>query len=208
MDRRVIGGIAGIASPVVFTAFVATSGAIVPHYDHVSQHVSELARQGGPHAWVMRLGLVLVGVFDVLLARGLARSAQSRAGRIGSWLVAMLGVASAGVGLLPLQPAGAEANTLGRAHLGAAAVAFTLDVVTPLVFAAHFRNAAGGRVLRWLSLGSGALAALLLIPVILGLFPAQKGLVQRLFLAVPFAWTGLMGAWLLMTPVEGRRTTG
>ena len=205
MDRRVAGGIAGIASPVVFTAFVVTSGAIVPNYDHLSQHVSELARQSGPHAWVMRLGLVIVGMLDLVLARGLARGAQSTAGRVGSGLVALLGLATVGTGVFPLEPRGAEANALARAHVGAAAAAFALDVLTPLVFARHFHLARNGR-LRGFSLASAALAAILLIPVVFGWWSAQKGLAQRLFLVVPFAWTGLMGAWLLASS-RGNRAT-
>ncbi len=204
MDRRTIGGLAGMASPAVFTAFLAAAGAIVPGYDHVSQHVSELARQSGPHAWVMRLGLVIVGILDLLLARGLARGAPSRPGRIGSALVAMLGVATVGVGMFPLQPAGTEPTPLARAHLGVALTAFTLDVVTPLVFAAHFRDAARSQTMRGLSLASGILGAVLLVPVLFGLFPAHKGLVQRAFLAVPFAWTGIIGAWLLVARPEDR----
>ncbi|MGE3857671.1 MAG: DUF998 domain-containing protein, partial [Dehalococcoidia bacterium] len=94
MDRRVLGGVAGIASPVVFTAFVVGAGAIVPGYDHVSQHVSELARRDGERAWVMRLGLVLVGLLDLVLARGLAAEAESRTGRAVARRVGVRGVAT------------------------------------------------------------------------------------------------------------------
>ena len=93
---KLAGGLAGVASPVVFTAFVVTAGTIVPHYDHVSQHISELARQGGQYAWVMRLGLVLVGMLDLVLAAGLQRgiAVRGRIARLGPRLVALLGIHS------------------------------------------------------------------------------------------------------------------
>ncbi|MGE3857665.1 MAG: DUF998 domain-containing protein, partial [Dehalococcoidia bacterium] len=183
-------------------AFVVGAGAIVPGYDHVSQHVSELARRDGERAWVLRLGLVLVGLLDLVLARGLAAEAESRTGRSVARLVGFLGVATMGTGVLPLEPADAASDALARAHVGAAATAFAFDTITPLVFA-RAPEVRGDRGMRVFSLLSGAAAAVLLVPVAFGWWPAYHGATQRAFLVAPFLWTGGLGAWLLRRARRG-----
>lgn len=214
VDRKQLASaIAGITSPIVFTSFVVGMGMAVRGYDHASQHISELARQSGPHAWVMRCGLVLVGLLDIALAPGLARGIEERGrfARLGPWLLRLLGVATMGVGAFPLDPAGhgGTRSWLATAHVVAAGTAFTLDVLTPFAFAPRLGADSRWRPMRAYSLASAALGLVLLVPVALGLFPEQKGVAQRAFLAVPFLWTGVMGAWLLrVTRRAARRGTG
>ncbi len=210
---QVVSGLAGIASPVVFVVFVVVAGVVVPDYDHVTQHVSELAQQGGEHAWVMRTGLVLVGCLNLVLARGLRHGIGQHGwpGWLAPWMVGAIGIATIGTALFSVDSDdhSGSPSTEANLHVAAATTAFVLDVLTPLAFAARLGADWRWRPLRGPSIVAGALAAVLLVPVALGLFPEWKGIVQRLFLVVPFAWTGLMGFWLLrMTRSDTAKAPG
>lgn len=86
--------------------------ALAPGFDPARRTISELATAGVPHPGVMTAGLLVTGAAHVVTAAGLG--GVPRAGRIG---LALGGVATAAVGLLPLDRA-------AHAHGVAAGVAF------------------------------------------------------------------------------------
>ena len=99
-------------APVAMIGGWLVAEAVAPGFDPVRRTISELATADVPHPGVMTAGLLATGVAHVVTAAGLA--GVPRAGRIG---LALGGVATAAVGLLPLDAA-------PHAHGVAAGVAF------------------------------------------------------------------------------------
>ena len=140
--------------------------ALAPGFDPVRRTISELATADVPHPGVMTAGLLVTGAAHVVTASGLP--GVPRAGRL---VLALGGVATAAVGLLPL-------DRTPTAHGVAAAVAFAALALWP---AASARRGARG-VLR----PAAAVPASALLLGLLAWFVAQaaadgavKGLAER-----------------------------
>jgi hypothetical membrane protein len=101
-----------VAAPVAMIGGWLLAEALAPGFDPVARTISELATADVPHPGVMTAGLLVTGAAHVGTAAGLR--GVPRAGRLG---LALGGVATAAVGLLPLDRA-------PQAHGVAAAVAF------------------------------------------------------------------------------------
>src|SRR6478609_11615124 len=101
-----------VAAPVAMVGGWLLAEALAPGFDPVAGTISELATADVPHPGVMTAGLLLTGAAHVATAAGLR--GVPRVGRLG---LALGGVATAAVGLLPL-------DRVPQAHGIAAAVAF------------------------------------------------------------------------------------
>ncbi|MCG7284512.1 DUF998 domain-containing protein [Cellulomonas sp. ACRRI] len=99
-------------APVAMIGGWLLAEAVAPGFDPVRRTISELATADVPHPGVMTAGLLVTGVAHVVTASGLV--GLPRTGRLG---LALGGVATAAVGLLPLDRA-------PHAHGIAAGVAF------------------------------------------------------------------------------------
>jgi hypothetical membrane protein len=111
------------AAPVLLIGGWTVAAALRPGFDPVVATISDLARLGTPHRWLMTVALLGLGVCHVVTALGLRAAAP--AGRV---LLAVGGVATLLVAANPL-PAGDGSS---RTHTLAAAVAFTALSVWPL----------------------------------------------------------------------------
>ncbi|WP_147794930.1 DUF998 domain-containing protein [Cellulomonas sp. Y8] len=101
-----------VAAPVAMIGGWLLAEALAPGFDPVSRTISELATADVPRPGVMTAGLLVTGLAHVGTAAGLR--GVPRAGRL---VLALGGVATAAVGLLPL-------HRVPSAHGVAAAVAF------------------------------------------------------------------------------------
>jgi hypothetical protein len=104
--------VSAVTAPVAMVGGWVLAEALEPGFDPVRRTISELATRDVAHPAVMTAGLLVTGAAHVVTAAGLR--VVPRAGRV---LLALGGVATAAVGLLPLDRAGA-------AHGVAAGVAF------------------------------------------------------------------------------------
>jgi hypothetical membrane protein len=112
-----------VAAPVAMIGGWLLAEALAPGFDPVAGTISELATADVPHPGVMTAGLLVTGAAHVATASGLR--GVPRAGRLG---LALGGVATAAVGLLPL-------DRVPQAHGVAAAVAFGALALWPAVSA-------------------------------------------------------------------------
>lgn len=99
-------------APVAMIGGWLLAETLAPAFDPVTRTISELATADVPHPGVMTAGLLVTGAAHVVTASGLR--GLPRAGRL---VLALGGVATAAVGLLPL-------DRVPQAHGVAAAVAF------------------------------------------------------------------------------------
>lgn len=101
-----------VTAPVAMIGGWSLAQALQPGFDPVRRTISELATSDVTHPGVMTAGLLVTGAAHVVTASGLR--GVPRAGRA---VLALGGLATAAVGLLPL-------DRTGQAHGVAAAVAF------------------------------------------------------------------------------------
>jgi hypothetical protein len=184
-DARLI--LAGLAASAVA---LAVAPALLPEtYSWVSMTTSESAAQGVPGAWLARLGFVLFGGSVVLLAALRGRSW----GRAATILHACFGafmVAAAVFSTRPWDgaPYNATEDALHSVAATAMGFAFALGVLATLGQA--WRR--GDRSRWWLD--AVAVAASVLLPLGMTLWPEADGILQRIMFAVAYAWYAVQTA--------------
>jgi Protein of unknown function (DUF998) len=197
---------AGIAGPVAFTAAWVASTLRQDGYDAAREQLSGLAAPDARDPWVMTTGFLTLGVSVVLFASALedALGGRRRAGP-GPMLVRLAGVGAVAAGVLRrdrmlLPPPGGPAvpqSWVNDGHDLTSLLVYATLVAAPLVLA---RRLAAEEA--WRSLAGPTLATGLANLVLLGLFTSKvlepwNGLVQRVAVTVPLAWTVVVAARLL-----------
>ena len=180
----------GVIAPVLFAGLVAVEGSLVRGYSHVSQPISDLGAYAlyGSYALVQDANFWIFGVLVVLLAFGLSRSpAGSRA------ITAPMGVFGAMIflaGVFPDQPS----PWPGAAH-GLVSVAAFISIIASQFFAWRRWGRSGTEGAIWDSVSKFSamtFALSVLMFILYGILgqpgSAIGGLVQRVFLAVPWIW--------------------
>jgi hypothetical membrane protein len=164
-----------VAGPVAFVSAWLVGGLVRDGYDPVTQHISQLARDGTPDRWILNAGLVAFGVLVPVWSRELGRVVSQAVGRAA--LVA--GLATLGVAALPLarEPGGLP----DAAHAVAAGTGYVAMAVTPLLAARVLRGRSAA-----LSTAVGAVSAACLVGSLA--LDDVSGALQRLGLGVVDAW--------------------
>jgi hypothetical membrane protein len=201
--RGVLGSCA-VAGPVIFTAAWLVAWPLQGQYSPRREDISALAALDAQHAWVMILGFLALGVGTTALGLGLLESLRGWSSRVGSAFVMVAGVGLVIAGLarndcsseLPGCAAAVDAGDVSRHHEIHDLVSlliFLALVVAQVVLARAFGRDAHWRDLRTYSLVSGVLTFALLVLFIADPIDGWNGIVQRIFLAVPWVWIVVVG---------------
>jgi Protein of unknown function (DUF998) len=197
---------AGVVGPVAFTAAWVASTLRQEGYAVASEQLSGLAAPDARDPWVMTSGFLTLGVSVVLFASALeeALGGRRRAGP-GPALVRLAGLGALAAGVLrrdrmllhpPDGPPGPQ-SWMNDGHDLASLAVYAALVAAPLVLARRFAAEAAWRPLAVPTLATGVANL-----VLLGLFTAKviepwNGVVQRVAVTIPLAWTVVMATRLL-----------
>jgi hypothetical membrane protein len=176
---------AGLVPLPLFLIGIGIAGAMVPGYDWVSQHASELSLASGFGRTLFTITVLLWGASFVAFGLGLARLARWRSAGAICWI--LFGMAMCSNGLWPMGSPMHGLYALGLVSLIAPALCLAeierLRSLRGLWRVTVFVSLAGIFYL-WLNL--------------LGLDPqTQRGLTQRLFSSINSAWPAFV-AWRLL----------
>jgi hypothetical membrane protein len=189
---RVIGGLAGLAGPAVFTAAWAIESLLQTGHGATEVQISGLAAPDARDPWIMITGFVVLGgcsaVFGTALHRELGGS--GRAGG-GPRLIQAAGLLTVAAGLLRrdrmLLTAPAHESWHNHAHDVVSAVIYVALVAAPLLLARRFRGDPRWSSLRWPLVAASLATAAVLVVFFTGAFPSSAGLLQRIGVTVPLA---------------------
>ena len=223
---RVLGGLAGVAGPVAFTAAWAVSSLLQTGHAATQVQISGLAAPDARDPWIMITGFLVLGgcsvVFGTALHRELGESGREgregregqagRAGRqaeragAGPRLIQAAGLLTVAAGLLRrdqmLLTAPAHESWHNHAHDVVSAAIYVALVVAPLLLARRFRGDPRWSPLRWPLVGACLVTAAVLVVFFTGAFPSSAGLLQRIGVSVPLAAVCAVAARLLGTRSE------
>lgn len=219
---RVLGGLAGVAGPVAFTAAWAVSSLLQTGHAATQVQISGLAAPDARDPWIMITGFLVLGgcsvVFGTALHRELGGSGQEgREGRegqaeragAGPRLIQAAGLLTVAAGLLRrdqmLLTAPAHESWHNHAHDVVSAAIYVALVVAPLLLARRFRGDPRWSPLRWPLAGACLVTAAVLVVFFTGAFPSSAGLLQRIGVSVPLAAVCAVAARLLGTRSEPQR---
>ena len=211
---RVLGGLAGIAGPVAFTAAWAVGSLLQTGHSATEVQISGLAAPDARDPWIMITGFLALGgcsaVFGTALHRELGGSPPTRPGA-GPRLIQAAGLLTVAAGLLRrdqmLLTAPAHESWHNHAHDVVSAVIYVALVAAPLLLARRFRGDPRWSALRWPLVGASLASAAVLVVFFTGAFPSSAGLLQRIGVTVPLAAVCAVAARLLTArrvPQPGR----
>jgi hypothetical membrane protein len=206
--RRVLGRVS-LAGPILFTTAWLIAWTLQDAYNPRQEDVSALAAMDAQLPGVMIAGFLALGIGILALGVGLLRTVDGgRWARTASILVmiAGLGIIIAGLSRndcsseLPdcrmLVDAG-QVSWHHQLHDGISALVFIALAAAQLVAARAFRRDAAWRDLRLYSIVSGIATFALLVLFASEVVENSNGLVQRVFIAVPLVWIGVLGVRLI-----------
>jgi hypothetical membrane protein len=199
---RVLGGLAGIAGPVAFTAAWAVGSLLQTGHSATEVQISGLAAPDARDPWIMITGFVVLGgcaaVFGTALHRELGGSGRAGAG---PRLIQAAGLLTVAAGLLRrdqmLLTAPAHESWHNHAHDVVSAVIYVTLIAAPLLLARRFRGDPRWSALRWPLVGASLATAAVLVVFFTGAFPSWAGLLQRIGVTVPLAAVCVVAARLL-----------
>jgi hypothetical membrane protein len=215
IDRRGLPGGLAVAGPLLFTAAWLIAWPAQEEYSPRHEDVSALAAVDAQRSWIMVLGFLALGFGTVALALALLDAVRGgRSARVGAALLALAGLGSVVAGLARNDcsselaacralPAG-ELSWHHHVHDLVSALSFVSLAVAQLMLARSFGGDDFWRDLRSYSVVSGLATLLLLILYGTRVFGDWEGLVQRIFLAVPFAWIVVVGVRVRRLPAGTR----
>ena len=197
-----------VLGPILFTLAWLIGGVVQDGYSPRQEDISALAALDAQHAWLMMAGFLLLGAGTVALAAGLAEVVKGRRAAIGSILVALagLGIIVAGLARNDCSSELEACASRGRAgdvswhsatHDLVSLLIFLALTAAPLVLARAIRSQDSWRDLRRYSLVTGVLCLVLLVLYGSGVAAPWNGLVQRVFVSVPFLWIAILGGRLV-----------
>ena len=196
---------AGIVGPVAFTAAWVASTLRQDGYAVAREQLSGLAAPDARDPWVMTAGFLTLGASVVLFASALeeALGGRRRAGP-GPMLVRLAGLGAVAAGILRrdhmlLPPPGTAVpqSWVNDGHDLSSLVVYAALVAAPLVLARRLAAEPA-----WRPLAAPTLATGLANLVLIGLFASKviepwNGIVQRVAVTVPLAWTVAVAVRLL-----------
>lgn len=195
MPRSRAALLAGIGGPVAFVSAWATGGAIKDGYSPVSDTISRLAEQGASTRPLMTAGFLGFGLLMPVFARELGSALASPGVRAA--------VTASALGTLAVAafPVTVDGGTTGDSlHYTAAAVAYTANVLAPLLAARRLPTRRGRQAS---ALFAAGIAAALIGSV---LAEDAAGLLQRTGLTLFDLWAvGLAVQLLRGAPAVVRR---
>jgi hypothetical membrane protein len=201
--RKVMGS-CGVAGPLIFTAAWLVAWPLQKQYSPRREDISALAALDAQHAWIMILGFIALAAGTTALGLGLIEALRGWSGRVGSALVMVAGVGLGVAGLarndcsseLAACAAAVEAGDVSghhEIHDLVSLVIFLALIAAQLTLARVFKQDPQWRDLRTYSIVSGVLTLALLVLFGAHAIDGWNGIVQRIFLAVPWVWIVVLG---------------
>jgi hypothetical membrane protein len=182
--------LAGIITPVGFTALVIVQGFLQPDYSHISMPISALA--AWPTGWIQVINFCVSGALIIAFAVGLHLGVQpTRRGAMGVALLTASGVGIIGAGVFSWKMLdGVPTET--PAHVVAAILTFTTTGLGLIVFSRRMSADSRWRDLSTFTMTVGIVVLLLFVA--LGFFAIDDGtplhpwagLIQRILCAIWF----------------------
>jgi hypothetical protein len=187
--------VAAMEAPVLFAVMVMIEGYLVHGYSQVSQPVSDLGAFSlyGSYAFLQTLNFVFFGLLLVVFSVGLG-IALPRYDRVTNSL-ALFGVLTFAAGLFGDHPSPYPAYV----HDVVSIAAFVLIILVQLFLWDCLRHSTGEEKASWgrygtYSLVSGILSLVFLLVFVLGVLGSSyTGVSERVFLAFPLVWIGVVG---------------
>ena len=205
----IIPALSGIMAPFLMVSLWTIASLLRPGYDQLIQYGSELGV--GENSMIMNGNFLITGLLIVSFSLGLLSNIRTGFwSRAGSIFVGLFGIGEIATAAFPCDrgcPLTNPQSLSQLVHNGIAAVAFTAIAVAPLLISVRLKRDKLWRNYQAYSLGTGFAAIGLFITFsIAALYSLlYVGLLQRLFLAIPFLWIELMAIHLLA--VSNRRGT-
>jgi hypothetical membrane protein len=211
MNRVRLGAYAGIAGALLITCGWIVGGLVQgAGYSWLSQEISDLGALTARHAWVWNLADSLSGVLILIFAVGLFPIVRaSRAGRIGTVLIGVVGAGSVIDGIFredcPLSTSAAcqrlqDGPGLSWHHQAhdIESVAVVLAILAaPFVLAKAFRRTEELRGLRTYTLATGAALVAATVVYVFLYGDAGAGIAQRAAVLVFMAWIAVLSISVL-----------
>lgn len=192
-SRRNLLLLCGVFGPVLFAVVTVVVGSTRSSYSHISQFISELGETGAEFAWVMNwLGFVLPGILILIFAlasRKLFPGGPVNA--IGSFCLAVFAICLSLAGIYSCDPGCSPANPTREQELHdlVSMIAFPAFIIGVVVWGAMFLRDVGWRGFGTYSLVSGVGSVGVLVAMVQSEATREgTGILQRLFLAILFAW--------------------
>jgi len=191
-ERRPASAIAGLVSPLVFTALVVVQGWLQPDYSHVALPISALA--AWPYGWIQAVNFFVYACLLAIFASGLHRAIRpARAGAVGP---ALLGVTAAGATLAGLSPWQRVDGVLVEppVHVAGAVMHFLGLSLALLVISFRLSQDPAWRSLAGYTRVTGAVLLALFVAFAVAVLPDDArwhpwaGLVQRVIVAIWMSW--------------------
>jgi len=192
--RATIPAVCGIIAPPFMVVLWAIASFLRPGYNQLAQKGSELGTR--PNSIIMNLNFAITGTLIIVFALGLIGQIRDRNwSKIGITLLIVCGVGEAITGAFPCNPGCPATGSFSQnAHLGIAVIFFSSIAIAPLIIGIGLKQDQFWKPYRTYSIVSGLAGMALFVAFSIALLsPLQSvGLLERLFLAVPFLWIELM----------------
>lgn len=191
-NRLKLFALCGIIAPILFAILVMVASMLRPDYSQIHNFVSDLGV--GSYALLQNINFIIFGLLSMGLALGLMiglPTPQGKALKSSIWLVIIFGWCVLLAGVFP------EDYLSQGPHNLVSSYAFVTIIAAQLLIWHGLRNADDtiwGKY-RTYSIISGLLSLILviLLKFTITYAPDYQGLVQRLFLAIPWIWIGITG---------------
>jgi hypothetical membrane protein len=188
----------GVFAPVTMMVAIIVVGQITPHYNPISDTISQMGTPDSPYASVLNCGFVIYSILIALTAYGFHR--RLRYAAMGKTLVILLGVHAVGIILLMAFPDTLDFPGKHFAddilHNISSAIAYPALLVGMLVFTGIARQEKALRI----ASATGLAVVVINLPMpVINLFDSLKpisGLLQRLLMASSFLWLALTSLYL------------
>lgn len=203
----------GVIGPLVFTSAWIVAPLFNPGYRWMEEDISALAARDTEFPWLMATAFVVNGLCIALAAPALGAALPSKSGRVGAALMALTGLGVVTAGLFRNDCSGelqscidvAEAGNLSMSHAihdNVSGPVFLSFILVQLVigYAAWKRAGwAGHAAYSW---ASAVISTTLLVAFLAHFLPDLTGVVQRLFVTVPFTWIAITSfrVWRMRGP--------
>jgi hypothetical membrane protein len=186
----VLGAIGGVVGPIAFISGWAGTAILTPHYSSLKEAISQLARIGAPHRWLMSVAFFVFALGLLALAPALSKGLGAPLLRAA---ITVSAIGALGVAAFPLnmKSGGIEDHT----HVFWAVVGYAGTIAAPLLAGLTLRRAHAA--VGFISMVVGTLSFGALVG---SGFSNIPGFWQRSGLGIVDLWFIAASIWLLFHP--------
>ena len=196
--------VSGMLIPMVYVFMYLLGGALRPGYSHISNSVSELLAPGAPNKPLLMTIQTIYALLHIVFGFGVLRFVQGSAhdqllGRIGAWLIIVLGVVTVGTVVFPQDAEGTPETLAGQVHkILVFGGLITFSILSTLPIGLWLRRAGlvpGFDVYSFITVG-----AIVVMGAVGGATVETRyaGLVERIAAIVTQQWLFMLGLILLL----------